>query len=276
MTHSGWEEVAPHESYPQKGHPAYYNFNWADGRVLGEFCLSLISAGSGELKTEQGRQQIKAGEAMLYCPGEWHRHRPTPNVGWSNQWINFNGSLAHQWMSQMEFRLEKNRVLVSNRSLFAKQFRYLVRSVDAATGGNSRQFSWQAIGVISHFLTDARSTAAPMEKNEFGDRLVDAAMNFIWSQSHNQIGALEVAAHIGVSRRTLERRFQARSGTTLLDEIQRCRLSRAALLLRETNVPIKYILGRAGFPSHQRLRQVFRNEFGVSPNQYRRAHRGAL
>lgn len=271
VTHAGWEKVSRHQSYPRPGHPSYYQFKWEEGRVLGEFCLSLLTNGKGELQTKQGRQMLKAGDAFLYYPGEWHRHRPVPSVGWSIVWINFNGNLPHRWLVEGNFQLNKNVICVANRQAFESQFRHLVESIDAAAPRNSLQFSWQAIGLISHFLVDT-FPAGPTQKNTSGDPVVDAAMDFIWSQSHNQIGVPDVADFVGVNRRTLERRFQAVTGTTPLNEIQRCRISRAALLLRETDAPIKYIVGRAGFAGYQRLRQAFQKQFKLSPEKYRQEH----
>ena len=272
VTHAGWERVGPNQSYPRPGHPSYYAFKWEEGRVLGEFCLALITSGRGELQTRQGRQALRAGDALLYQPGEWHRHRPIKSIGWSNVWINFNGNLPHRWLRDGNFRLEKNLVQVTDRRLFEKQFRHLVESVHAAGTRNSLQFSWQSIGLLSHFLVDAPSAEHP-QATRSGDSVVDAAMDFIWSQSHNQIGVPEVAQHTGVNRRTLERRFMSVTGSSLLNEIQRCRISRAALLLRETDVPIKYVIGRAGFSSYQRLRRAFQKHFRLSPENYRFSQR---
>ena len=235
---------------------------------MGEFCLSLITSGQGELQTKQGRQTLGAGDSFLYQPGEWHRHRPLKSVGWSNVWINFNGNLPHRWMRDGNFRLDKNLAQVVNRRLFEAQFRHLVESVDASGKRNSLQFSWQAIGLISHFLMDA--AAADQPKMAFsGNALVDSAMDFIWSQSHNQVGVPDIANHTCANRRTLERRFKAVTGVSLLKEMQRCRISRAALLLRETDAPIKYVIGRAGFSSYQQLRQGFLKHFHLSPQNYR-------
>jgi AraC-like DNA-binding protein len=272
VTHAGWERVSPHQSYPRPGHPSYYAFKWEEGRVLGEFCLVLITGGRGELQTRRGRQTLRAGDAFLYQPGEWHRHRPVRSIGWSSVWINFNGNLPHRWLRDGNFRLNQNLVQFTHRRLFEKQFRHLVESVDAVGTRNSLQFSWQAIGLLSHFLVDAAVTDQPNAVRS-GDAVVDAAMDFIWSQSHNQIGVPDIAGYTGVNRRTLERRFKSVTGSSLLNEIQRCRISRAALLLRETDVPIKYVIGRAGFSSYQRLRQAFQKHFHVSPEKHRQEHR---
>lgn len=274
VTHAGWERVAPHQLYPRPGHPSYYGFNWEEGRVLGEFCVSLVISGQGELQTRHGRQMLRTGDAFLYSPGEWHRHRPLPAVGWSNLWFNFNGSLPHRWAADGSFRLDKNLVQVANHKLFETQFRYLVESVDAAGTRNSLLFSWQAIGLLAHFLADTPAVDQP-DVDRFGDSVVDGAMDFIWSQSHNQIGVADVARNLGVNRRTLERHFRTVIGSSILKEIQRCRLSRAGLLLRETEVPIKYVIGRAGFAGYQQLRHAFHKHFSLSPEKYRLKAQGS-
>src|SRR5215469_2690130 len=272
VTHAGWEHVRPHQPYPRPGHPSYYQFKWEEGRVLGEFCLWFITRGRGEIETRSGRQSIRAGQACLYRPGEWHRHRPGPVIGWFNMWVNFNGELPHRWLREDSFLLEGNLAQVANRGLFENQFRHLVESVHASGTRNSLTFSWQAIGLLAHFLRDARASDQPMAAR-FDDPIVNTAMDYIWSHSHNQIGVMDVARHAGANRRTLERRFKAATGTTLLSEIQRCRTSRAALLLRETDAPLKYVMGRAGFADYQQQRQTFRKHFGLSPEAYRHEQR---
>ena len=172
-------------------------------------------------------------------------------------------------MQEGAFRLEKNRIEIENGSLFESQFRHLVETIDASGTRNSLQFSWQTIGLLSHFLADPRPADRTKDASS-DDPLVEAAMDYIWSHSHNRIGVPDVARHANVNRRTLERRFLAGTGTTLLNELQRCRLSRAALLLRETDAPVKYIVGRAGFASYQRMRVAFQKHFHLSPERYRR------
>jgi AraC-like DNA-binding protein len=272
VTHAGWESVRPHQPYPRPGHPSYYQFKWEEGRVLGEFCLWFITRGRGEIETRHGRQTIRAGQACLYRPGEWHRHRPVPGIGWFNMWVNFNGELPHRWLRDDSFLLEGNLAQFSHRPLFESQFRHLVESVHASGARNSLTFSWQAIGLLAHFLRDAVATYQP-KAAKFDDPVVNIAMDYIWSHSHNQIGVPDIARHTGTNRRTLERKFKAATGTTLLNEIQRCRASRAALLLRETEAPLKYVIGRAGFAGYQQQRQTFRKYFGLSPEGYRAKQR---
>lgn len=270
VTHAGCEKVAPRQPYPRPGHPSYYGFTWADGRVLGEFCLVLVLSGQGEIETPRGAQTVRSGQSFLYQPGEWHRHRPAQSIGWGAMWINFNGNLPHQWMRDNVFRLHKNLVKVDDRRLFQSQFRQLVETIHAASTRNSLLFSWQAIGLVSRFLQEAPSSTRLLSAEPSANPLVGAALDYIWSHSHNQISVDDVARFVGANRRTLERHFKTATGNTLLHEIHRCRIARAALLLRQTDAPLKYIVGRAGFASHQQQRQAFRRHFGQAPKNFRR------
>ena len=58
-------------------------------------------------------------------------------------------------------------------------------------------------------------------------------------------------------------------GRSVLDEIIRCRFSRAERLLRETDLPLKTIVNLAGFGSFENLRQAFIARTGLAPAAYR-------
>lgn len=87
------------------------------------------------------------------------------------------------------------------------------------------------------------------------------------------LGAM--AAHVGVSTRTLSRRFREQTGTTPLQWLHRARLRHAQYLLETTSHPVERIAAQVGFPSPSTFRQRFRLVVGTSPNAYRRAFRPA-
>ncbi len=47
LTGVGLATVEAGDVYPPKGHPGVYNFRWESGRVLPEYQILLISAGTG-------------------------------------------------------------------------------------------------------------------------------------------------------------------------------------------------------------------------------------
>ena len=103
------------------------------------------------------------------------------------------------------------------------------------------------------------------------DRLVAAALRFIHDNAQRAIQVREVVDHTGVSRRSLERRFTAAIGRTILQELTRSRLDRAKRLLLETDLSIEQVALAAGF-SAQRMTHAFRHGEGTLPHLYRQMH----
>jgi AraC-like DNA-binding protein len=268
LTHAGWEIIAPGAPYPQSDAPLFF-FEWRYGRTLPEFCLAFLVAGRGEFQTRVHRSRLAADDAFLFRPGEWHRHRPSPQTGWTLMWIHFNGDEPLRWLRNESFNLRQNIPVIENRQLFQAQFENLLESVHRKPSTNSANFSRQAIGLLSHFLVDTSGSAIRGNK-AVRDEAVQSAVEFIWNYSHDIVDVPAVAAKVGIARRTLDRRFKAATGHSVLDEIQYCRVSRAARLLQETDMPVKHIVHRAGFRSEEHLRLAFRKTFTQSPQTYRR------
>lgn len=273
LTHAGWERVEPGAPYPQSDTPLFY-FEWKEGRTLPEFCLALNIAGGGEFETREHRKRITRGDAFLVRPGEWHRHRPLPGVGWTLMWIHFNGDEPLRWLRDDAFHLRENFAVIENRELFRAQFEHLLASVHRDPSVNSANFSRQAIGLLSHFLED-RPGGAVRGANPVRDEVVQAAVEYIWNFSHVAVDVPAVARKVHLARRTLDRRFKAATGRSVLEEIQFCRVTRAARLLQETVMPVKHIVQRAGFRSDEHLRLAFQKAFGMSPQAYRRSAGGS-
>jgi AraC-like DNA-binding protein len=268
LTHAGWEQIAPGEPYPQRDAPFYY-FEWCNGRTLPEFCLAMVVAGAGEFQTRNHTAKLTTNDAFLLSPGEWHRHRPSPKTGWTLMWIHFNGDEPLRWLREEAFNLRQNLAVSENRKLFRAQFEHLLACVHRNPSMNSANFSRQAIGLLAHFLTDKPGNT-DRGATEVEDKIVKAAVEYIWNFSHGIVDVPSVARKVGVARRTLDRRFKVVTGRSVLAEIQFCRVTRAAKLLQETTMPVKHIVHRAGFRSDEHLRLSFQKAFGKSPQAYRK------
>lgn len=101
------------------------------------------------------------------------------------------------------------------------------------------------------------------------DDIVQQALQIIWSPTRQAIGVYDIARKLPVTRRTLDRRFSAAMGRSVLEEINNCRLTRAKRLLSETDLPVKTVSYLAGFPSRERMRLLFLAELGMTPSDYR-------
>ena len=101
------------------------------------------------------------------------------------------------------------------------------------------------------------------------DRMVAEAMRLIWQQSQGPMTVDNLSRQLPITRRSLERRFQAAIGHGIHEEIVRCRLERAKRLLVATDLSLKEVASAAGFPSADNLGRTFRRAEGVTPLEYR-------
>lgn len=82
-----------------------------------------------------------------------------------------------------------------------------------------------------------------------------------------------LASATGVTRRTLERRFENHAGRSVSAEIRRLRLNKAKRLLTESELMIKEIATESGFRDPIRMHEVFMREVGLSPSSFRKQQR---
>jgi len=274
VTSVGHGTTFSRESYPPKKHPTLYHFNWAEGRVLPEFSLMLVTAGRGIFESRESRQiTVQAGTAILLFPDVWHRYAPAPETGWTEQWVHFNGELAHRLLEQGVISPDRPVIPLAKPELAEQAFASLLDHVQQSPASNSLLVSLMALSALTAVIGSSCRSAPdikPAITASDTDPMIAAARDYIWTRSHKVLSVPDVVEALGVERRTLERRFAAKLGHTVLDEIIQCRFRRAERLLSETDLPIKTIVTLAGFGSLENMRQVFMIETGLSATGYRK------
>ena len=124
--------------------------------------------------------------------------------------------------------------------------------------------------VVRFFKPLSVVTRASTEVVDSPDPIVRRALEFIWLNAHDaQLSVPLVAAHAGVSRRTLEVRFRQALGKSPLEELQRTRLNRAKSLLRTTNLSVAEVARTCGFANASHVGKLFRAAFGTTMTRYR-------
>lgn len=112
-------------------------------------------------------------------------------------------------------------------------------------------------------------TRQSTESVAIDDPIVALAARFIRENSHSGIGVDDVLSRLPISRSTLERRFRASLGRSPHEEIQRARLKRVKVLLKETDWPLARIADDAGFEHSEYMMVQFKRETGLTPTQWR-------
>jgi len=102
---------------------------------------------------------------------------------------------------------------------------------------------------------------------------MEPLLRWLGESAYRDLTLDQIAAHAGMSTRTLNRRFREQTGATPLQWLHRARIRRAQHLLETTAEPVDRIGGTVGFGSPTAFRDRFKRIVGTSPHHYRRSFR---
>lgn len=109
------------------------------------------------------------------------------------------------------------------------------------------------------------------------DEPLAAAIRFIQTCFHQDIGIPEVVRHAGVSRRHLECEFREVLGMSPYEYLCRTRLERAQQQLRgSAGARLCDVAASSGFGSAKQMHAVFLRLAGITPREYREKPRSAV
>ncbi|NVM77165.1 transcriptional regulator GlxA family with amidase domain [Duganella sp. SG902] len=107
------------------------------------------------------------------------------------------------------------------------------------------------------------------------DTLAATIQRYVMDNLSHALTVEHLAGVAGMSARSFARRFVREMGVTPAEFVQRARVDAARNLLEGSALPLKTIAYRCGFGGAARMRLVFAQRFGVTPNQYRDSFRAA-
>ena len=133
-------------------------------------------------------------------------------------------------------------------------------STAAEHAASVKQIYLSPIEVVTRQSSDGRAVDDPA---------IARALHFIRQRACDAITVKAVAAHVRLSRSTLERKFRLYLDCSPQQEIRRLRLQRVQQLLRETDLSLARIAELAGYDHPQYMMAQFKIAFGQTPSQWR-------
>jgi transcriptional regulator GlxA family with amidase domain len=175
-----------------------------------------------------------------------------------------------QPVSDQIFIVDRDRLTCSGGASSAHLAAYLVeRHVGIAPARKSLQ-----IMIIDGALRAEKPQPGIPVDFATTDDLVKKALLQMRENIETPLTVDEVARRVGVSRRSLERRFGKVLGKSPSDCYQSMRLEQATLLLTRTELTVAAIAVSTGFCDASHFARVFRRRRGMTPAKARRAPKG--
>jgi len=258
--------VGPRSPYPPapQRHPAGYGIDWERGRTLQEYQIVYLSRGRGELETAgAGCLRVKAGEAFILFPGEWHRYRPASASGWHDHWLGFRGEYAGHLMRTF-FDPAQPLLSIGDESGLvqcARNLYTLMSSQPAGYRGLAAAEILRAIALLR--AAQHRHAAGPREL------ALNQARLHLLAHADGAVDLPALARSLGMSYSTFRRDFKHHTGDPPHRYSLKIRLNRARALLAESKRPVADIAAALGFSSPEYFSRIFKQAEGRSPSSYR-------
>jgi AraC-like DNA-binding protein len=197
---------------------------------------------------------------LLLPPGYWHRYRPDPETGWTEDWFELRGPTLEAWLGHGI--LDVAPVHVNRRSAFWRRFAELHRVCLAHQLGYRAIASGLAMTLLASVVSQSLASART-NKPALPDLARQARELLIQGRDVKSI-----ARALGVSYPTLYRKFKQATGLAPKEYAKEIRLARAEDLLACSDLSVKEIAGRLGYYSASHLSLEFKKARGKAPSQW--------
>jgi AraC-like DNA-binding protein len=245
-------------------------FRWDTGRVLFEHQLVYVTRGEGVFESHfAGKRDIRAGTVFLVFPGEWHRYRPAPVIGWDESWVGFDGDHARRVMSR--FFSPRNPVLdVGCDDGLLSIFRSIAEETRTASPGYPLIVAARTLEILALIrrLTVSRQVA----DNDLMVKVQEARCTIL-AHSSDPVDFTDLSRDLGMSYSSFRNIFRRHTGISPRQYQIQIRLNKAKAFLTETDMPVSQIAERTGFSSAFYFSRLFKRRVGQTPMSYRRRSR---
>lgn len=142
---------------------------------------------------------------------------------------------------------------------------------------HKEESSFHLIGHLYLFMDSlVRSCASDQTSkgNSLRDFYIKEAFSFIEQNFQNNISVEDIASSCGLNRSYFGKIFHENTGKSPQDFLISYRMTKAAELLKLTELSIADIGNAVGYPNQLHFSRAFKNVYGISPRQWRNENGG--
>lgn len=267
LTGAGFSAIPAGAPYPIGQHPSDHHFDWERGRVLEALQVVLIVNGRGWFESQAtGRRVIEPGTAFVVLPKTWHRYRPDPGTGWTESWIEVQGSTVESLLRARVFSAQQPVRKIEPDAGLEETLDALHHQARSAGPGFSAELSAAAFGVLAAWEKADRVQPARSRIS----RAVGEAERVLAERLHEPVNLQAIAKRLGVGYTHFRRAFKAHTGFAPWQYVLHLRLSRARRLLASSEITLEALAQQLGFSSAFHLSSAFKRAYGIAPEHWRR------
>ena len=222
------------------------------------------------------RYKLQKGDIILLAPGV--SHRPIMPEVMTEPYIRDVLWVNPDFLASLEQIFPRTSVSSKNHSALIRtqntQWAFLGELFQAGVQEEEqKKEGWEAIvlgntlkilAYLDRAYTDRNTDILKAEKPE----LLDKVTAYIENHYSDHITVDELAHKFYVSSSTISHLFKQKMGLSLYHYITQRRLISAKNLI-STGIPLEHVATQVGFSDYSTFYRAFKQEYGISPRQYR-------
>jgi AraC-like DNA-binding protein len=262
--------------YPQYSKRGIY-LHWHD-----EAELIHIRRGSARVQIDDNEVVLKKGEAAFVPPGSIHSAMSTDGKDFWFDAVVFNLNLLSgrisdvtqlRYINRLKMREIQFPLLIGKDEEWGGRIHDEIESLIAADREMPKGYEMAVKGCLFKIFSDltAQSTESPPDnhrKHQDFNRL-KIVLRYIHSNYSQKLTLDDMARLSNLSKYYFCRFFKSAVGKSPIDYLHYHRLSKAEILLKESNLKIIDIAYEVGFADISHFIRLFHKHAGVTPSQYR-------
>ena len=261
----GWEQCSPSHSFG----PAARN------HYLFHFCLS----GTGTLIADNSKgdsisYQVLSGQGFMLFPNQVCTYIADHDIPWEYVWIEFDGLRARETVNLAGLSLDQPIYKARYKDIAENMKNEMLYIVN-----HKEESPFHLIGHLYLFIDSfvRASTSTQIGKgNRLRDFYIKEAFSFIEQNFQNDISVEDIAASCGLNRSYFGKIFHETTGKSPQAFLISYRMTKAAELLKLTELSIADIGNAVGYPNQLHFSRAFKNLYGISPRQWRNDNKRTL
>ncbi|MDE6887991.1 MAG: AraC family transcriptional regulator [Eubacterium sp.] len=258
----GWERCTPAHAFGPAAR-THYLFHY----IISGTGLFMADDDDGHTVT----YQIKSGQGFMIFPGQITTYVADKDLPWEYVWLEFDGLRAKETLSIAGLTKDTPVYHADSREMrevMMSEMLYIAQHGDLSP--------LHLIGHLYLFM-DALTRSVSSLRISKGGRLRDfyihEAIAFIDQNFQNDISVEEIADNCGLNRSYFSKIFKEAVGRTPQAFLLHYRMTKAAELLKLTQLSISDISKAVGYDNPLHFSRAYKNVYGVSPRDWRNENR---
>lgn len=238
-------------------------------RTLDSLSMTYILRGRGSFLDPAGSHEVRAGDLILLFPGVPHAYGPPPGERWDEISVFFGGPVFDAWRQPGLLDPARPVRRLDPVDYWLERFQDTLLPLARAETVQTPEDWGRLVALIAEM-----ATAWQRPRTDPDSEWLDRARHCLHGLGAGQEADwTAVARDLGVSARTLRRKFKDLSGMTTGEFLNRRRIEQARRLLLESDAKVSDVANALRFVNEFHFSRRFKQLAGLSPRAYRELHR---